>query len=147
MNADSPEPRTHRQAAKDAKEPPRHIDEIAHRIIGAAIEVHRHLGPGFYERMYEEALVIELGLRGILVERQVPIPITYKNEPIGSAHLDLLVEGEVVVELKAVEALHRVHTAQVISYLQAGAFPLGLLLNFNVAALKEGGIRRVIGSP
>jgi len=136
-----------RQDAGDAKglfsEPPRYLDEAAHRVLGAALEVHRALGPGFLEAVYEDAMMIELELRGIAVQRQVALPLSYKERPITSGQIDLLVEGELVVELKAVESLHAIHTAQVLSYLRAGDFQLGLLINFNVPLLKQG-IRRVV---
>jgi GxxExxY protein len=124
-------------------EPLAHIDELARAVIGAAIEVHRHLGPGYLEAIYERALRVELRARGIAVESQVVIPILYKGEPIGEAQLDMLVEGELVVELKAVERFLEVHRAQVISYLKAANLQLALLINFNTPVLKEG-IRRVI---
>ena len=127
----------------DRHEPAPHLDECAHAIIGAAIEVHRHLGPGFLEAVYEEALVLELGFRGLTVRRQVAIPIHYKGREISEARLDLLVENEVVVELKTVERLSGIHAAQLVSYLKASELELGLLMNFNVPILKEG-IRRVI---
>ena len=139
-----------RQDAKDAKgdfwEPPRRLDEAAHRVVGAAIEVHRILGPGFLEAVYEDAMMIELALRGIAVQRQVALPLAYKGRPIRSGQLDLLVDGELVVELKAVDKLRDIHTAKMISYLKAGNFELGLLLNFNVPLLKQG-IRRVVFHP
>ncbi|MDQ3338474.1 MAG: GxxExxY protein [Myxococcota bacterium] len=122
---------------------PEHLNEYSHRVIGAAIEVHRHLGPGFLEKTYEEALVVELGLRNIKVQRQLSIPITYKDQLIHSCCLDLLVEDELVVEVKAVEQILRVHRAQVHSYLRAGPFQLGLVINFNVHSLRDG-IARVI---
>jgi GxxExxY protein len=133
-----------RQDAADAKqEPPEHLDRYAHDVLGAAIEVHQHLGPGFLESVYEGALMMELELRGFAVQRQVVIPVVYKGRAIADARLDLLVEGELVVELKAVESLLPVHRAQVISYLKTGAFQLGLLINFNVPILSQG-VRRVI---
>jgi len=126
-------------------EPSAQLDRLAHAVIGAAIEVHRHLGPGFLEGTYEEALVMELGLRGIAVRRQVEIPIYYKDVQVNEVRLDLVVENELVVELKAVELLNRLHGAQLLSYLRASHLQLGLLMNFNVPTLKEG-IRRVINS-
>ena len=133
-----------RQDAKNAKmEPDALTDDLAHRVIGAAIEVHRHLGPGYLESVYEEALALELGLRGIAFERQKPIGVAYKGHAVGESRLDLLVGGCLVVELKAVEALAPIHQAQVISYLKATGLKLGLLINFNVPVLKSG-IRRVI---
>jgi GxxExxY protein len=126
-------------------EPPLHVDEYARGVIGAAIEVHRHLGPGYLESAYEEALVVELKLRRLSVSRQIAIPLRYKSVVVGEARIDLLVEDELVVELKSVDALHAIHHAQLVAYLKAGAFQLGLLINFNVPLLKHG-IRRVLGS-
>ena len=94
-----------RQNAKTAKEPRTHVDHLAHRVIGAALEVHRVLGPGFLESVYEEALCIELTPVDVRFARQVPISIRYKNQAVGEARLDLLVDGLLVVELKAVECL------------------------------------------
>ncbi len=136
-----------RQGAEVAKgsreEPSSQLDKLAYAVIGAAIEVHRHLGSGFLETAYERALYIELQLRGIEFERQVPISLLYKEHDIGECYLDLVVEGMLVLELKAVAALHPIHTAQLLSYLKAGAFQVGLLINFNVNVLRDG-IRRVI---
>lgn len=126
-------------------EPSRELDQFARSVIGAAIEVHRHLGPGFLEAVYEEAMLVELASRGLSVRRQVPIQLAYKGQTLPGAQLDLLVEDVLVVELKAVEALSSLHVAQVLSYLKAGAFQLGLLINFNVPLLRDG-IRRVISS-
>lgn len=125
------------------KEPEEKIDELAHKVIGAAIEVHRHLGPGFLESVYEEALSIELNLRGIAHERQRPIHVDYKGNPVGEGRLDILVGEQLIVELKAVETLAPIHTAQVISYLKSTEYSLGLLINFNVTRLKEG-IKRIV---
>ena len=137
-----------RQDAKHAKklfgEPPLEADAIARRVIGAAIEVHRHLGPGFLESVYEEALAVEFGLCNIPYERQRPVGIVYKGIDVGRSRPDFFVETELVVEVKAVESLIRAHTAQVISYLRAFDRPLGLLLNFQVPILKQGGIKRVV---
>jgi GxxExxY protein len=119
------------------------LNDTTSKIIGAAIEVHRHLGPGFLECIYEEALVRELRRRNVHVERQVTIPIKYRDDPIGSCRIDVLVEGDVVVELKAVESLDAIHFAQVRSYLAAGAFEVGLLINFNVVVLRDG-VRRIV---
>jgi GxxExxY protein len=124
-------------------EPGAELDDLAHRVIGAAIEVHRHLGPGFLEVVYEEALAIELRLRGIPFERQKLIVVGYKNAAVGEGKLDLLVDDCLIVELKAVEALAAIHKAQVISYLRATRLRLGLLINFNVPILKNG-LQRVI---
>ncbi|MBI5426744.1 MAG: GxxExxY protein [Nitrospinae bacterium] len=124
-------------------EPDKEIDELAHTVIGAAIEVHRVLGPGYLENVYEEALAVELRLRNIPYERQKGLAVDYKGHAVGEGRLDLLVGGRLLVELKAVEALAPVHTAQVISYLKVLRLPLGLLINFNVSALK-GGIKRIV---
>ena len=116
---------------------------MAYATIGAALEVHRHLGPGFLECVYEEAMARELALRGLRFDRQFRVPIDYKDAKVGEHVLDFVVEGELVVELKAVEQLIAVHAARVNSYLKAGAFELGLLINFNVPVLKDG-VRRII---
>lgn len=135
-----------RQDAKAAKgrEPTERLDDLARRVIGAVIEVHRHLGPGFAESVYEEALCVELGLREIPFERQVPIEVLYKGWRVGMGQIDLLV-GRSLVELKAVATLTEVHRAQVISYLEAIDAHLGLLLNFKEAKLSLG-VRRVVWS-
>jgi GxxExxY protein len=133
-----------RQDAKDAKREPREeLDGWARGVIGAAIEVHRRLGPGFVERVYESAMVIELARRQLRVSRQVAVPIDYREQLIAEARLDLVVEGELVVELKAVDAVISLHRAQLLSYLRAGSFQLGLLINFNVPLLRDG-IHRVL---
>jgi GxxExxY protein len=133
-----------RQDAKTSRvEPNKRVDALTRAIIGAAIEVHRHLGPGFLEGVYEEALVIELALRGIPFERQKPVPVSYKGHSVGEGRIDLLVAADLLVELKAVEALAPIHTAQVISYLKATRLHLGLLIYFNVPVLRAG-IQRVV---
>jgi GxxExxY protein len=130
-----------RQSAKE--EPGEELDRLAHAVIGAAIEVHRHLGPGFLESVYQKALEIELRLRGIPAQPQHHLHLSYKEEPVGEDFLDFLVGGALVVELKAVDALAPIHRAQVISYLRATGLRLGLLINFNVPVLREG-VKRVI---
>lgn len=124
-------------------EPAANVDELAHAVIGAAIEVHRHLGPGYVEAVYEEALAVEMRLRGVPFARQPPVRVVYKGCDVGEGRLDYLVGQVLVVELKAVEALTAVHKARVISYLKATGNHLGLLINFNVALLREG-IQRVV---
>jgi GxxExxY protein len=124
-------------------EPEKRVDELAHAVIGAAIEVHRHLGPGFLESIYEEALGVELRERGIPFERQKEVSVLYKDSEIGKHRIDLLVRGLLIVELKTVETLAEIHKAQIISYLKAMRLSLGLLINFNVPILKSG-IQRVI---
>jgi GxxExxY protein len=124
-------------------EPSYEVDTLAHTVIGAAIAVHRDLGPGFLESVYERALAIELTHRQILFTQQAVRQIFYRGELVGEHRVDLVVEGRLLVELKAVEAINSQHLAQVLSYLRATDLELGLILNFNAAVLKEG-IRRVV---
>jgi len=124
-------------------EPPLRLDLLAKGVIGAAIEVHRALGRGFLESVYEAALGEELRHRSIDFDQQVPIAVHYRGALIGEHRLDMLVGGELVVELKAVRVISDAHVAQTLSYMKAGAFQLGLILNFNVDMLKNG-VRRVI---
>ena len=126
-------------------EPTDELDFIAKRTIGAAIEVHKQLGPGYLENIYEEALAIELDSRDIKYQRQHEINIQYKNNNIGNGRLDLLIENKLVVELKTVDSLLPIHKAQVIYYLKATNLQLGLLINFNTPLLKQG-IKRIIYS-
>lgn len=117
---------------------------VSHHVIGAAIEVHRLIGPGLLESVYEAALCKELRLRGLLVDRQVPVPVNYKGEVLDcQLKLDVLVEDCVLVEIKAVEQVIRVHRSQLLSYLRLRNLWLGLLINFNVEVLRDG-IRRVL---
>ncbi|HTR55957.1 MAG TPA: GxxExxY protein [Kofleriaceae bacterium] len=125
------------------REPPEHLDELAREVIGAAIEVHKTLGPGFVESVYEAAMLDELARRGVEFENQFVLPVHYKGKLIAEHRLDLVIAGGLVVELKAVESLGPTHFAQLLSYLKAGAFELGLLINFNVELLRHG-IRRVV---
>jgi GxxExxY protein len=119
-------------------------NEITHEIIGAAIEVHKHLGPGLLESAYEECLFHELQLRNLRVERQKAVPVVYKQTKLECGYrLDLLVEGRVVVELKSVEGLGPIHEAIILTYLRMSGHRLGLLINFNVSVLKDG-VRRFI---
>jgi GxxExxY protein len=130
--------------AKSAKREPDHLtDGLAQKVIGAAIEVHRHLGPGYLEGVYDEGLAIEFDLQGIPYERQKTIAVDYKGRDIGQGRLGFVVGGTLVVELKAVDSLLPIHTAQVISYLKASGCVLGLVINFNVPVLRKG-IRRVV---
>ncbi len=126
-------------------EPPRKVDVLARSVIGAAIEVHKHLGPGYLESVYEEALSIELQSIGVQHQRQSEVFVKYKDCNVGKSRLDIMVENQLVVELKTVENLLPIHKAQVISYLKATGNTLGLLINFNVPVLKQG-IQRVIYS-
>lgn len=118
------------------------IEDATNKVIGAAIEVHRHLGPGYLESVYEEALAVELSLRSVPFARQVVFGLDYKGHVVGEGRLDFLVDGCLIVELKAVEALSPIHTAQCISYLKANKRHLALLINFNVPVLKDG-IKRI----
>ena len=118
------------------------IEEAANKAIGAAIEVHRHLGPGYLESVYEDALAVEFGLRDIPFSRQVVFTLDYKGHQVGEGRIDFLVNDCLIVELKAVEALAPIHTAQAISYLKATKRRLALLINFNVPVLKAG-LKRV----
>lgn len=127
------------------REPDKELDRLAHGVIGAALEVHRELGPGLLESVYEEAVCIELRLRGIPFVRQLRKTVSYKGRTIGKGKLDLLVGGCLIVELKAVDALAPIHSAQLISYLRMSGNHLGLLINFNVP-LRKNGIKRVIMS-
>lgn len=120
-------------------------EELVSRFIDAAIEVHRELGPGYEESIYENALVVEMELRGIPFERQKIIKVMYKGVPVGEGRIDLFLGEEVVVELKTVDQLHPKHMAQVISYLKATKKPLGLLVNFHESLLKKG-LKRVLYS-
>jgi GxxExxY protein len=124
-------------------EPGAHLDCIARLVVESALEVHRELGPGFSESVYERALALEFELRSIPFRRQVPIAILYKSISVGDGRIDLLVADSLVVELKAVETLGPVHLAQVLSYLRASHLTLGLLINFNVRQLREG-LKRVV---
>ena len=117
-------------------------DELTEQIIGAAIEVHRILGPGLLESIYEEALVVELGLRGIACQRQVEVDVVYKGCVIKGQRLDLLVAGQVIVETKSVARLPEVALSQILSYLKATRLQRGLILNFGCPRLVDG-IKRV----
>ena len=137
-----------RKDAKPAKisgiaEPDDLVNELSAQVVDAALEVHRNLGPGFFESVYEEALAVELHLRKAPFERQVPIGVNYKGFSVGESRLDLLVDKCLVVELKAVEYIAPVHVAQALSYLKASRLTLALLITFNVRILRQG-IRRVV---
>jgi len=119
-------------------------NDITHAIIGAAIEVHKHLGPGLLESAYEECLLHELRIRNMRVERQKGLPVVYKEVKLDCGYrLDLVVEGRVVVELKSVESLAPIHEAIILTYLRLSGRKIGLLINFNVTVLKDG-VRRFI---
>ncbi len=120
-------------------------EALAKAVIGAAIEVHRHIKPGMPENCYKLALSHELTLLGIPHQTEVSVPVVYKGKRVGEGFIDILVDGRLVLELKAVESLHEVHRAQVIAYLQAMNLQLGLLINFNVVKLVQG-LKRVINT-
>ena len=120
------------------------LNRITESIIGAAIEVHRALGPGLLESAYEACLTFELVQRGLKVEQQKPLPVVYREVKLDCGYrLDLLVEEAVIVEVKAVDRLAPIHQAQLLSYLRLSGCKVGLLINFNVKVLKDG-IRRVV---
>jgi GxxExxY protein len=120
-------------------------EALAQLVIGAAIEVHRVLGPGFPESVYRKSLHYELELRGIACQCEVPVPVIYKGRVVGEGRIDMLVEDKLILELKVVEQLNDVHKAQCIAYLVATGLQLALLINFNVDILRKG-IRRVINT-
>jgi GxxExxY protein len=120
------------------------LNRISEQVIGAAIDVHRIIGPGLLESAYEACLVFELRDRGFKVEQQKPLPVVYKNDKLDCGYrLDLVIEGRVIVEIKAVERLTTVHEAQLLSYLRLCGCKLGLLINFHVSMLKNG-VRRIV---
>jgi len=120
-------------------------EELTEKIIGAAIEVHRALGPGLLESAYEECVCRELDLRGLKFQRQVPLPVEYKGVKLDCGYrLDLIVEDEVILELKCIERVLSVHEAQLLTYLKLTGKRVGLIVNFNVATLIRGGIVRKV---
>jgi GxxExxY protein len=119
-------------------------DPLTEKIIGAAIEVHRVLGPGLLESAYEECLCHELHLRGIAFVRQQPLPVVYKGVRLDCGYrLDVVVEGRVIVELKTVDRILPIHEAQLLTYLRLAGIRTGLILNFNVPVLRQG-IKRMV---
>ena len=118
-------------------------NELTWRIIGCAVEVHKHLGPGLLEAVYESALCIELANCGLCFERQKPLAVVYKEHKIGDYKIDILVDNLVVVEVKSVEQIIPVFEAQILGYMKLGRYSLGLLLNFNSYLLKKG-IKRFV---
>ncbi len=123
-------------------------NRISEKVIGAAIEVHKHLGPGLLEAAYETCLCRELQLRGVPFAKQVEMPVSYKGEALDCGYrVDMIVDSRVIVEIKAVESLQPIHEAQVLTYLRLTGLHLGLLLNFCVPTLKRGIRRIVLGLP
>jgi len=120
-------------------------DPLSHRVIGAAIEVHKHLGPGLLEAAYEECLCYELVQAELAVQRQVPLPVVYKGVSLQLGYrIDVIVEGKLLLELKAIESLDAIHEAQLLTYLRLSGIRTGLLINFCVPVLKDGIRRRVL---
>ena len=125
---------------------PTHVNDITHAVIGAAMEVHRRLGPGLLESAYQECLCQELVLRGIPFEYELKLPLEYKGIKLEHGYrVDLVVAGLVVVEVKSIEAIAPIHEAQLLTYLRLGGWNVGLLINFNVTVLKDGIRRKVLG--
>jgi GxxExxY protein len=122
------------------------INQLTHEVVGAAIEVHRKLGPGLLESAYSQCLCRELILRSVPFERERPLPLEYKGIRLECGYrVDILVGGIVPVEVKAVEALAPIHDAQLLTYLRLGGWRVGLLMNFNVVVLKDGIRRKIVG--
>ena len=122
------------------------FNELTEAIIGAAMGVHRVLGPGLLESTYEMCLCRELAIRGIPFERQLPIPVEYKGVKLDCGYrADIVVDGTILLEIKAIDSLLPIHDAQLLSYLKLGGWKIGLLINFNVELLKNGLRRRVLG--
>jgi GxxExxY protein len=123
------------------------LNALTEEIIGAALEVHRELGPGLLENAYQTCLAVELSHRGFSLERQKALPIVYKDQRVDCGYrLDLVVEGLVIVEIKAIERLERVHSVQLLSYLRFAKCPVGLLFNFHAGFLTQDGLRRVVNN-
>jgi len=120
------------------------INELSSRIIGAAIEVHKALGPGLLESAYEKCLCHEFGLRGLSNERQKPLPVIYKGKELDCGYrLDVVVENAIILELKSCEKIEPIHKAQLLTYLRLSGLHLGLILNFNVPVMRDGIVRIV----
>jgi GxxExxY protein len=119
-------------------------DALARAVVDSGLKVHRTLGPGLFESVYEHCLVHELGKRGLTVQRQVFLPVTYDGETLDAAYrLDVLVENTLIIEIKAIDALSRVHEAQILTYLRLSGFHIGFLMNFNAPLFKDG-VRRFV---
>jgi GxxExxY protein len=120
------------------------INELSSKIIGAAIEVHKKLGPGLLESVYKECICYELSLRGISFERQKPLPVVYKGKKLDCGYrLDIVVENAIILELKSCEKIEPIHRAQLLTYLKLSDLNLGLLLNFNTPVMRDGIVRIV----
>lgn len=131
---------------KDRKEKMMTENEIANRVIGLAIEVHRALGPGLLENAYKECLHYKIVQAGLFSEKEKPMPLIFEEVQLECGYrIDILVESKLVLEIKSVEALHDVHLAQTLTYMKLGDYKLGLLINFNTTLLKNG-IKRVVNN-
>jgi len=120
------------------------INKLSSKIIGAAIEVHKNLGPGLLESAYEECLCFEMSLGGLSLERQKPLPVVYKGIKLDCGYrLDTVVENAIIIELKACEKIEPIHRAQLLTYLKLSGLNLGLLLNFNTPVMRDGIVRIV----
>jgi GxxExxY protein len=125
-------------------EPMMNMNQLSSKIIGAAIEVHKTLGPGLLESAYEECLCHELGMQGLLFEKQKPLSIDYKGKKLDCGYrLDIIVEEAVIIELKSCEKIEPIHKAQLLTYLKLSGLNLGLILNFNVSLMRDGIVRIV----
>ena len=123
------------------------LNALTEVIIGAALEVHHELGPGLLENAYEACLAVEFASRGLSIERQKALPVIYKNQRLDCGYrLDFVVERSVIVEIKAIERLDRVHSAQLLSYLKFAHCPVGLLFNFHAGWLTRDGLKRVVNA-
>lgn len=120
-------------------------EQLTQAVIGAMIEVHKHLGPGLLESAYHQCLCHELALRGLSFEREKPLPVSYKGTKLDCGYrIDLIVEGKLIVELKAIDALAPIHEAQLLTHMRLANVRVGLLVNFNVKVLKDGLMRRLL---
>jgi GxxExxY protein len=122
---------------------PAETERVAEAAIGCALEVHRRLGPGFKEGLYQDAMAIELEEAGLAAEREVPINIRYRERPLRTFRMDMVIEHLVILELKSVERLERIHQAQTLSYLRATDYRLAILINFDTEALRSG-LKRIV---
>ena len=135
--------RTEQQGFETAKWKGILYPELSWQLVGAAIEVHKHIGPGQLESVYQRAMQCELRRRALAIRAQVPVPMFFKGDRVGDFYAYLIVEDTIILELKAVERLQAVHTAQLLSYLSAAGLRLGMLMNFNVSRMVQG-VRRVV---
>ncbi len=132
------------QARQEHQEVPEQVDRLARAIVDAGLKVHRALGPGLLESAYEHCLAYELTSRGVALRRQIALPIVYEGTSLDAGYrLDILVDETVIVEIKSVDALTRLHEGQVLTYLKLSKRRVGLLMNFNVALFKDG-VRRLV---